>query len=244
MQPAPVLVVEHEAQCPPGWVGEWLTAAGLRLDVRRPYLTGEELPTDLSGHRSMVVLGGSMDAYSDDAHPWLTGVKRLVREAAADGVPALGICLGHQLAAVALGGAVQVNPRGQQIGVLEVGWTAAAAEDPLLSALTSARVAVQWNNDVVHVLPPGATVLACTPHGEVQAARYAPTVWGVQSHPEAGEEIVRAWADHDRDHALERGVDVDQYVDHVAAAREQLRRSWEPLATRFAGLPRGALATW
>lgn len=244
MQPAPVLVVEHEGQCPPGWVGEWLTAAGHRLDVRRPYRAGEELPTDLSGHRSMVVLGGSMDAYSDEAHPWLTRVKQLVREAAADRVPALGICLGHQIAAVALGGAVQANPRGQQIGVLEVGWTPAAADDPLLSGLTGARVAVQWNNDVVHVLPPGADALARTPHGEVQAARHAPTVWGVQSHPEAGEEIVRAWADNDRDQALERGVDVDEYVAHVAAAREELRRSWQPLATRFAGLSREALAPW
>ncbi|HSE08253.1 MAG TPA: type 1 glutamine amidotransferase [Nocardioidaceae bacterium] len=239
MTTLPVLVVEHEAMCPPGWVGEWLVDAGCAVDVRRPYL-GEPLPEDLVGHRGMVVLGGSMDAYSDDRHPWLTRVKALVRDAAERRVPTLGICLGHQLAAVALGGAVQKNPRGQQIGVLDFGWTRAAADDPLIGAVSGASAAVQWNNDIVAIPPVGTEVLARTRTGELQAARFAPTVWGVQSHPEAGEEIVREWADNDRDDAAERGVDVDEYVAKVAAARDELRAAWQPLVTRFAALTEGA----
>ena len=98
-------------------MGQWLHEEGCAVDVRRPY-RGDELPERLDDHRSMVVLGGSMDAYSDERNPWLPQVKHLVRVAAESRVPTLGICLGHQLAAVALGGAVQANPRGQQIGVL------------------------------------------------------------------------------------------------------------------------------
>ena len=191
-----------------------------------------------------MVLGGSMDAYADDRHPWLGGVKQLVRAAAETRVPTLGICLGHQLAAVALGGAVHKNPLGQQIGLLEVGWTDAAADDPLLGAVFDARVCVQWNSDIVAVAPAGTEVLAWTPAGEIQAARFAPTVWGVQSHPEAGEEIVSLWADHDRDSAAERGVDVDEYVAKVAAASDELGSSWRPLATRFAALAREGRRTW
>lgn len=239
----PVLVVEHEALCPPGWVGEWLVEAGCVLDVRRPY-RDDALPADLAGYRGMVVLGGSMDAYSDESCPWLTAVKQLVRAAAEGRVLTLGICLGHQLAAVALGGAVHPNPRGQQIGLLEVGWTEAAAGDPLLGPVTEARTAVQWNSDIVAIAPPGTEVLAQTVAGEIQAARFAPTVWGVQSHPEAGEEIVSVWADDDRDSAAERGVDVDAYVAKVAAARDELRSSWQPLATSFAALIREAQRTW
>lgn len=239
----PLLVVEHEAQCPPGWLGEWLGEAGGRLDVRRPYL-GDALPARLDGHGGMLVLGGSMDAYSDTRHPWLTEVKRLVRVAAEGQVPVLGICLGLQLATVALGGVVQTNPRGQQIGVLGVGWRPAALADPLLGPVTDARVAVQWNNDIVTTAPAGAEVLAVTPAGEIQAARLAPSVWGVQCHPEADADIVAAWARNDRDAAAERGVDVDAYVARVAAAAPELRRSWQPLATSLAVLTREVAGRW
>jgi GMP synthase (glutamine-hydrolysing) len=185
-----------------------------------------------------------MNASSDDRNPWLVQVKHLLRAAAAERVPTLGICLGHQLAAVALGGSVHANPLGQQIGVLDVGWSAAAAHDPLFGPVSTARRAVQWNNDIVAVLPQGTEVLARAVTGEVQAARFAPTVWGVQWHPEVGEEIVQAWADNDRDSAVERGVDVDEYVAAVAAAREELRASWAPLTTGFALMTREVAAAW
>ena len=70
MNALPVLVVEHEAQCPPGWMGQWLHEEGCAVDVRRPY-RGDELPERLDEHRSMVVLCGSMDAYSDERNPLL-----------------------------------------------------------------------------------------------------------------------------------------------------------------------------
>jgi GMP synthase (glutamine-hydrolysing) len=232
---APILVVQHQADCPVAWMGEWLADAGAALDVRRPG-TGDPLPADLSGHGGLLVLGGSMGAYDEGTHPWLAQVKQLIRTAAADSIPTLGICLGHQLAAVALGGRVLRNPRGQQIGVLEVGWLPAAAGDPLFGRLVGPAPAVQWNNDIVVELPDDAVLLARTAAGEVQAARFAPTVWGVQWHPEAGEQVVSAWADHDRDRAVERGVDVDGYVADVAAATDALRRTWSRLAHGFAAL--------
>ena len=237
-----LLVVEHEAQCPPGWIGEWLAEAGADLDVRRPY-AGDDLPGDLTGHAGMVVLGGEMGADDDETYAWLTDVKRLVVAAAAERTPVLGVCLGHQLAAVALGGEVGPNPLGQQIGVLDVGWTDAALDDALFGKLAARGrdlPAVQWNNDVVTRLPEGAVALAHTTRDELQAARLAPAVWGVQWHPEAGEEIIRPWADHDRDDAVERGVDVDAYVADVVAARDRLRATWRLLADRFAEICREA----
>jgi GMP synthase (glutamine-hydrolysing) len=236
------LVIEHEAMCPPGWVGEWLSEAGRELDVRRPY-RGDVLPESFDAHAGLVVLGGSMGANDDADHAWLGPAKALVRRAAATGVPTLGICLGHQLCAVALGGHVDRNPRGQQIGVLDVGWTDAASADPLLGGLTGPVRAVQWNNDLVLEPPVGAVVLAHTPRGEVQAARFADTVWGVQWHPEAGEQICRGWAEHDRDEAAERGVDLEEYVARVAAEEDGLRATWRGLATQFAALAAPAART-
>jgi GMP synthase (glutamine-hydrolysing) len=220
-------------------MGEWLAEAGAEIDVRRPY-AGDLLPDDLAGHSGMLVLGGEMGAYDDADHAWLADVKRLASEAVRDGTPVLGICLGLQLVAVALGGEVRPGPRGQQIGVLDVGWTDAAYADRLLGAVATRHdaPAVQWNNDIVTRLPDGAVDLAHTVHGELQAARFAPSVWGVQWHPEAGEEIIGPWADNDRDDAVECGVDVDAYVADVAAARDRLRETWRPLADAFAAVCR------
>lgn len=241
-----VLVVEHEQLCPPAWVGEWLVDAGATLDLRRPY-AGDALPADLADHDAFVVLGGSMGANDDADFPWLTRVKHLVRRAAATEVPTLGICLGHQLSAVALGGRVEPNPRGQQVGVLDVGWTSEALTDPLLGPIagtgpTRPTRAVQWNNDLVVETPSETVVLARTPRDEVQAARFTPTVWGVQWHPEAGVDVVRVWADQDRDEAAERGVDLAGYLAAVGAARDELRATWGPLPGLLLDLARDRAA--
>jgi GMP synthase (glutamine-hydrolysing) len=222
-----VLVVQHQADCPPGLIGLWLDAAGCELDIRHPY-AGEPLPADLRDHQALLVLGGSMGAGDD--HPWLAPARELIRRAAADRVPTLGICLGHQLAAMALGGTVGVNPFGRQFGVLPMGWTSVASGDPLFGSLPG-RV-IHWNNDVVTALPDGATVLAVAPDGTVQAARLAETVWGIQAHPEVDETIVARWAADERD---EIGGDVvDAALVEMSAAGPDLARAWRPVAEAFA----------
>lgn len=222
-----VLVVQHEDQCPPGWFGRWLEDAGCVLDVRRPY-AGVELPRDLHGHAGLLVLGGHMGAYDDARFGWLTRVKELVRHAATDGVPTLGICLGHQLVAVALGGSVTVNPRGQQLGVLPIGWR--DEPDELFASLP--RVGIQWNDDVVDSLPEGAVVLAGTEAGELQVVRFAPTVWGVQAHPEADCRIVEPWAEHDR--ARQGDAAIDAALVEVVQAEPELLADWQRVAASLA----------
>jgi len=227
-----ILVVEHEDDAPAAWFGQWLRDAGAELDVRRPYRS-EALPADPADHDALLVLGGEMGA-TDDHVPWIAPTRALVAAAARDGVPTLGICLGLQLCAVALGGAVARNPLGQQMGVLDVGWAAGAADDPLMGGVVGAARAVHWNNDVVTALPDGARVLARAPGGEVQAARLAETVWGVQLHPEVDEHVVAAWAPGARE--VHGDAAVDDALARVAAARDELHASWRPLAEALVGL--------
>jgi GMP synthase (glutamine-hydrolysing) len=229
-----ILVVEHQASCPPALMGDWLQGAGCALEVCRPW-AGDALPDSagLSAYDGLLVLGGEMNAYDDDLHVWLGPLKELLREAVAKRLPTLGICLGHQLVAVALGGTVEANPRGQTVGLHEVGWTAAAADDALVGPLAQRRRGVQWNNDVVTRLPTGAVVLAESPDGDLQVARFAEHAWGVQLHPEADDLVVRAWAEGDRADHLERGIDQEAVIGGIAAAREELDRAWEPLAQSF-----------
>jgi GMP synthase (glutamine-hydrolysing) len=232
-----ILVIQHEADGPPGHVGRWLLEAGCALDVCRPY-AGDALPDNLAGYDGLLVLGGAMGANDDDQHWWLAPTKDLVRAAAEIRLPTWGICLGHQLAAAALGGVAKRNPRGQQIGLLEVGWTTAASEDPLLElAQTLPKRGVHWNYDVVDPLPDGATLLAETPDGEVQAARLAPTVWGVQLHPEVDHAIVASWVtDEERTVLADRGLDADGILTDIDGARAELDQAWQPVAEGFARL--------
>ncbi|WP_134741501.1 type 1 glutamine amidotransferase [Nocardioides sp. 503] len=232
-----VLVVQHEDECPPALVGDWLRDAGCALHVARPY-AGEPLP-DPAAYDGLLVLGGPQSA-EDDSVPWFGPLKERLRAARDAGLPTLGICLGHQLVASALGGRVERNPRGQQLGLLEVGWTPAAAADPLTASVASWRRGVHWNDDVVTALPPEAEVLAETPAGELQAARFGPRMWGVQLHPEVDAAVLRPWAADDREAHVLRGVDQEALLASVEDAADELAQAWRPLATAFAEIVAGA----
>ncbi|WP_165355256.1 type 1 glutamine amidotransferase [Nocardioides oleivorans] len=237
MRPAPhLLAVEHEDSCPPALVGEWLTRAGCTIEVCRPY-AGDALPA-LTSYDGVVVLGGEMGANDDDAHAWLPPLRSGIRDAVAAGTPLLGICLGHQLIAVALGGAVARNPRGQTVGLQPVGWTAAAATDDLVGEHVGGEQAIHWNNDVAVRLPDGAVVLARTPDGQVQAARFGPRAWGIQAHPEADTAIIERWlsSEGDTEAGGGRGHDPDAVLAAIRAAAPALTSWWQPVAVRFAAV--------
>lgn len=230
-----LLIIQHEDSCPPGWFGDWLTGAGLDLDILEAH-HGRAVPAALSDHQGLLVLGGEMGAYDDETARWLAPTRALIATVVAGGDPFLGICLGHQLAAVALGGRVERNPHGHAQGLTPYSPTAEADTDPLVAPLRTGSPAVQWNNDVVTRLPDGATELATAPDGTVQAARFGPLAWGVQFHPEVSPAIFRGWTT-DKPSAREAradGLDVFAAAQLVEERANDLRRAWEPLARRFA----------
>lgn len=238
-----LLVVQHEDDCPPAWLGEWLEAAGVHLTVARGHRR-EPIPETIAEYDGLLVLGGDMGANDDAECPWLGPTKELIARTVAAGSPFLGVCLGHQLAAVALGGSVGRNPAGPATGLTPVTLTAAGGADVLLGAVPPGQLAIQWNRDIVTDLPDGATVLAQSPDESVQATRFAERAWGIQFHPEASPEVFASWieagsraGEPDAD-----GLDVRAVAAAVEAAGPALEAAWRPLGQRFARVVRSGRA--
>ncbi|MEP6852578.1 MAG: type 1 glutamine amidotransferase [bacterium] len=228
----PALVVQHEDDDPPGRLGEWLTAAGLELDVRAPY-AGDALPVDLSGHSALIVLGGAVGAHDDVVAPWLPQVRALLARAVADELPTLAICLGAQLLAVATGGRVEKGPEGPELGAQLLAKRAVAATDPLFGPMPITPDVLQWHYDAILELPPAAVLLASSPVYPYQAFRIGRVVWGLQAHIETTPALVREWAATD---PYLYDLDVTRLVERSDAAHEHIEQAWQPVAERFAAV--------
>jgi GMP synthase-like glutamine amidotransferase len=136
-------------------------------------------------------MGGEQSAIDAGADPLLRAESQLLREAVERGVPVLGVCLGGQLLAHALGGGVRRLP------VRHVAWAPleplpAAAGDPVLGSLPPGAAGLHWNEDGFD-LPAGATELLRSPAGSGEGFRAGARAWGVQFHPEMDEPALEGW---------------------------------------------------
>jgi GMP synthase-like glutamine amidotransferase len=181
------LVVQHVAIEGVGRFAEWMPTHGLDLRVVRPY-DGEALP-DAVTDDALIVMGGPMGAYDDADVPWLAATKRLLTDAVARNIPALGVCLGAQLLAVAAGGVVERGAAGPELGLDSVRIT----QPDALFDLGDIPV-VQWHYDTVTRLPDTASLLGSSERYATQAFRVGEAAWGVQFHVEATADLVEEWA--------------------------------------------------
>ena len=184
---ARLLVVQHEPDSPPGLVATAAAATGVELQVVEA--PGEPVPVTLDGADGLVVLGGAMDFDETDAYPHLARTMDLLADAAARS--ALGICLGAQLAAAALGGRAYPGPAGEEIGWTKVELTDAGRADPVMGALQEPAELFEWHHDTFDP-PPGATLLAGGAVYPSQAFRLGSVV-AVQFHPEVDGPLLAGW---------------------------------------------------
>jgi len=200
---AGVLVPAHGDY--PDWFRHALNASDEEMPLLRAH-AGEKLsPESLEAHgaQGIIVTGSPLSVTSHEA--WMADLAGELRRAGERGMPILGVCFGHQLFCEGSGVSVVKNPRGREIGTVQVQLTEAGARDPLFAWTRAGSgnpgwapdceggfVSVQATHvDAVYPIPAGATLLASNENTPVQALRFSETVASVQFHPELRPETMR-----------------------------------------------------
>lgn len=189
---AKVYVLQHHRVENLGTIAEALESAALAWQYIRVH-EGHPVPKEMKGAGGLIVMGGPMAAYQADRYPFLRDEMVLIEQAVTEELPVLGVCLGAQIVAAALGAKVTRNPAGKEIGWYPVTLSDAAAEDRLWRGVAPTITPFHWHGDIFE-LPAGAVSLASSGKTPCQAFRYGNSVYALQFHIEVTPESVAAMA--------------------------------------------------
>ena len=173
---------------------------------------GDPLPGDKSF--SGVVVTGSHSMVTD-REPWCEKLKRWIRRVVQERKPFLGLCFGHQLLALAMGGTVGDHPKGREIGTVSIQVSEAATKDQLLKNLPRQLYAHVTHSQTVLGLPVDAVLLAGNEFEPHHAFRIGHCAWGVQFHPEFDAAIMRSYVEEQTQELVNEGLDVSTIFSRI-----------------------------
>lgn len=231
-----VYALQHLAAEPLGVIGESLEARGIDAEYIRVF-AGDSVPGDLNGAAGLVVMGGSMGVYEQREYPFLAQEIRLIEATLRTERPVLGICLGSQLLASALGADVRKGVN-KEIGWFSITLTEAASSDRVFRGVDRSFTAYHWHGDVFD-LPGDAVPLASSAQTEYQAFAYQERAYGLLFHLEVTHEIVE-----DMVAGFAKELDEEQMdgAEIIAQTREhlpQLQRIGAAVFQKWASLIEG-----
>lgn len=228
---APFLIIETGDPAPSlrryGSFAHWIrVAAGLPRSHAVVYrvIDGHALP-ERDGFAGALITGSG--AMVTEKLDWSERSAAWLRDAAHAGMPLFGICYGHQLLAHALGGSVDYNPVGREIGTVRIERMDAAADDPLFGSHPPRFDAHATHMQTITRLPEGAVKLARSEKDECHAFRWGDSVWGVQFHPEFSTAMMRGYITARHEKLLHEGIHpptVHRTVTAAPHARSVLRK--------------------
>ena len=233
-----ILVFQHVPHEPLGTLDPLLKEAGFRIRYVNFGRDATQRP-EVDKYAALIVLGGPMNADQIESYPNLAIELEIIQDAVLRDIPVLGICLGAQLLAKALGGSVARNPT-REIGWSDVQLTNAGASDPVLSTFAACQRVFQWHEDGIG-LPPDAIHLARSPHSEVQAFRHGEAAYGFQFHLEASASLIERWLTvpdnravlNDEGHRVDPAAIRAQVHSHIDDLESQSRRTFSRWLEQF-----------
>lgn len=185
-----ILIVQHAADESPGLLRSELERQNISYEIVHPY-RGEPFKA-LDAFTHLIVMGGHMGVNDHSKYPWIQEELELIRKSIRADRPVLGICLGAQMIAAALGKPVRKHD------VPELGWvplklTDQGRSDPVLKHVLQQPRMFQWHYDTFE-LPDEAVLLASSAACLNQAFRYKQNVYGLQFHPEVDALLLKLWS--------------------------------------------------
>jgi GMP synthase-like glutamine amidotransferase len=220
-----ILIIEHSDLTGSDRLGQRLLQDGHKLDIVRVH-HGEPLPHNLDEIDGVITCGGPQSPNCDE--PWIERELKLLREADESQIPLLGLCLGSQLLAIALGGecAQATEP---ELGWYDVSLTPIGRQDVIFSGQPWCGPIFHWHNWEVTKLPDGATVLATSERCNIQAWTKGVNTYAVQFHPECTPEIIDSWIKDGAAEMASVGIDGDKVREETKTQFE----NYERLTDRF-----------
>lgn len=224
----PIIVFQHWTPGVPGRVGLTFRDHGLKLDIRRPHATANAVPQDLDDVDGLLILGGPQNVTDIQQHPWMQQEAELIRKCHEAQRPVIGICLGAQLIAHALGGVV--SPREKPaIGFHPLGLNGAGQTEPMLAGIGWTSPQFFSCGQEVKQLPPGATLLSGTAATPVQAFKAGLRTFAFLFHPECDRPMLEQLARDSQEFLPAAGTtladvlgSIDQHYEPYARLSDRL----------------------
>ena len=238
-----ILVFQHVPYEPLGTLDPLLKEAGFRIRYVNFGRAPKSRPS-LDGYEALIILGGPMNSDQIDTYPNLITEIEIIREAIERDVSVLGICLGAQLLAKALGGSVTRNET-REIGWYDVKLTGEGESDPVLSTFSPVQQVFQWHEDGIG-LPETAVCLASSDASQVQAFRHGEHIYGFQFHLEVDRSLIERWLTvpanqatlEDEAGRIDPDAIRDQTSDSISALEALSRETFSRWIDRFEIEPR------
>jgi len=234
---AKIYVLQHHPVENLGTIAEALEGAALAWQYVRVN-DGQPVPENMKGAGGLIIMGGPMGVHQTDRYPWLRDEMKLIEDAIKSNLPVLGVCLGAQILAAALGSKVERNPNGKEIGWHPIRLSDSAKDDRLMRDLPATMTPFHWHGDIFE-LPPGAVSLASSDKTPCQAFRHGDKAYGFQFHIEVTEDGVAAMANAFAKELVRENIPAERMIAQAAEFLTSLEKASDRVFSRWAAPVQG-----